>query len=96
MENDRGQVFFTEGIYQEIVPFEKIVSSADFKPLTEGVEIQALFEADGDKTKFTFLIIHPTETYKIQQEKMGVQNGWGSVFDKLGEYLIKINNNISI
>lgn len=30
-----GREFITEGIYSEIVEFEKIISSADFRPMTE-------------------------------------------------------------
>ncbi|NER12082.1 activator of HSP90 ATPase [Leptobacterium flavescens] len=82
-----GKEFITNGRYLEIVEFEKIISSADFKPMTEGVEIQAFFEADGDKTNFTFKVVHPTEEYCRQQEKMGFMNGWGSVFDRLNEFL---------
>ena len=55
--------------------------------MTEGIEIQSLFESNGDKTDFTFNIIHPTQAYKIQQEKMGIMNGWGSVFDRLDALL---------
>ncbi len=82
-----GNEFIAEGIYSEIVAPEKIVSSADFKPMTEGVEIQALFEEAGDKTNFTFNCVHPTEEYCKQQEQMGFYNGWGSVFEHLEEYL---------
>ncbi len=87
MPMPNGQEFIAEGAYTEIIPFEKIASSANFRPMTEGVEIQSLFKANGDKTDFTFHVIHPTETYKIQQEKMGILNGWGSVFDRLDELL---------
>jgi len=66
------------------VELEKIFSSANFRPMTEGVEIQAFFEDKGDKTDFTFNVIHPTEEYCKQQEKMGFYNGWGSAFDRLG------------
>ncbi|MEO0527189.1 MAG: SRPBCC domain-containing protein [Bacteroidota bacterium] len=85
-----GKEFIAEGIYREIIEFKKIISSANFKPMTEGVEIQALFEADENKTNFTFNVVHPTEAYKIQQEKMGILNGWGSVFDRLGELLMNM------
>jgi uncharacterized protein YndB with AHSA1/START domain len=78
-----GSEFIGDGVYSVIVEFEKIFSSANFKPMTEGVEIQALFEEDGDKTNFTFKVVHPTEEYCIQQEKMGFYNGWGSTFDRL-------------
>lgn len=82
-----GKEFITEGVYSAIIELEKIISSADFKPMTEGVEIQALFEADGDKTNFTFNVVHATEEYCKQQEQMGFYNGWGSVFTNLEEYL---------
>lgn len=87
MEMPDGNEFISEGMYFEIVEFEKIISSADFKPMTEGVEIQAFFEKNGDQTNFTFNIVHDTEEYCKQQEKMGILNGWGSVFDRLIEHL---------
>jgi uncharacterized protein YndB with AHSA1/START domain len=78
-----GSEFISDGVYSVIVELEKIFSSANFKPMTEGVEIQAFFEENGDHTNFTFNVIHPTEEYCKQQEKMGFYNGWGSVFDRL-------------
>ncbi len=87
-----GNEFISEGIYSSIVHHEKIISSADFKPMTEGVEIQALFKKEGDQTHFTFNVVHPTEEYCKQQEKMGFYNGWGSVFDGLGSYLTSLTN----
>lgn len=84
-----GNEFIGEGVYSEIVELEKIISSADFKPMTEGVEIQALFEEAGDKTNFTFKVVHATQEYCKQQEQMGFYNGWGSTFDRLHEYLEK-------
>ena len=87
MEMPNGNEFISEGVYSVIVELEKIFTSADFKPMTEGVEIQALFEENGDKTNFTFNVVHPTEEYCKQQEKMGFMNGWGSVFDGLETYL---------
>ena len=82
-----GSEFNTGGIYAEIIEFRKIISSADFRPMTEGVEIQALFEEEGDRTHFTFNVVHPTEEYCRQQEKMGFYNGWGSVFNRMEQLL---------
>ena len=82
-----GNEFTSEGVYSVIVELEKIFSSAEFKPMTTGVEIQALFEENGDKTNFTFNCVHPTEEYCKQQEQMGFYNGWGSVFNGLEEHL---------
>ncbi len=87
MEMPNGHEFIAEGIYTEIIEFERIFSSANFRPMTEGVEIQALFEENGDKTNFTFNVVHATEEYRIQQEKMGIMNGWGSIFTRLEEFL---------
>ena len=78
-----GNVFISEGKYLEIEPNKKIVTTADFRPMTEGVELHASFEADGDKTIFTFSVVHPTEDYAKQQEKMGFYNGWGSAFERM-------------
>jgi len=58
-----GSEFISDGVYSVIVSFEKIFTSANFKPMTEGVEIQALFEKDGDRTNFTFNVIHPIKEY---------------------------------
>ena len=91
MPMPNGQEFIAEGKYTEIVEFEKIISSANFKPMTEGIEIQSLFKRNGNKTEFTFNIIHPTEEYRIQQEKMGIMNGWGSVFDRLNTLVNNLN-----
>jgi uncharacterized protein YndB with AHSA1/START domain len=86
MDMPDGSEFVSEGVYSVIVQFQKIFSSAEFRPMTEGVEIQAIFEAKGNKTDFTFNVVHPTEEYKNQQMKMGFDKGWGSVFDRLGEF----------
>jgi len=91
MEMPDGNEFISDGIYSEIIELEKIFSSANFKPMTEGVEIQALFEENGDKTNFTFNVVHPTEEYCKQQEKMGIMNGWGSVFDRLETFVSTLN-----
>lgn len=82
-----GNHFITEGVYTTIVEKQKIVTTADFKPMTEGVILEILFEADGDQTHFVFNVIHETAEYAKQQEKMGFFNGWGSVFNNLGTYL---------
>ncbi|MCG8573604.1 MAG: SRPBCC domain-containing protein [Flavobacteriales bacterium] len=88
MQMPDGGVFIAEGMYSEIIEKQKIVTSADFKPMTEGVTLVIEFEADGEKTKFNFSVIHATEEYCLQQEKMGFYNGWASTFERLNEFLI--------
>lgn len=82
-----GNEFLSEGTYKEIVEFERILTSADFKPMTQGVELQMLFEEHGEETQFTFKVIHSSEAYRIEQEKMGIYNGWGCVFERLDSFL---------
>lgn len=91
MPMPNGGEFVSEGQYSEIVKYQKIVTSANFRPMTEGVEIRALFEENGSKTNFIFSVIHPTEEYKVQQEKMGFYNGWGSTFDRFEAFLSTLN-----
>jgi uncharacterized protein YndB with AHSA1/START domain len=86
-----GNEFISDGEYLEIVEFQKIYTTANFKPMTEGVEIHVLFEENGDKTNFTFSVIHPTEEYCKQQERMGFYNGWGSAFDRLETLVNTLN-----
>lgn len=82
-----GNEFISEGEYLEIESGKKIVTTANFLPMTENVELHMMFEAKGEQTQFTFLVVHPTEEYRIQQEKMGIYNGWGSAFDRLEAFL---------
>ncbi|MFT5820805.1 MAG: hypothetical protein ACI8ZM_002053 [Crocinitomix sp.] len=82
-----GNEFISEGTYSEITPMTKIVTSADFKPMTEGVILEVILAEKGEQTEFTFNVIHTTEEYKLQQEKMGIYNGWGSAFDRLASHL---------
>jgi len=92
MPMPNGQEFTAEGEYKEIVAFKKIVSLANFKPMTERIEIESLFQENGDKTDFIFNIVHATVEYKMNQEKMGILNGWGSVFDRLDQLLRNVTN----
>ncbi len=82
-----GNEFITDGTYQEIVEMEKIVTTANFRPMTEGVELHITFAAEGNRTHFTFAVVHPSADYARQQEKMGFFNGWGSTLDRLEEFL---------
>ncbi len=87
MEMKNGQEFISEGIFSEIVEPERIFTSAEFKPMTSGVELQTHFKEHGEKTNLIFNVVHPTAEYAKQQEEMGFRHGWGSVFDNLDAYL---------
>lgn len=87
MHMPNGSAFVAEGSYIEIEEPVKIQTTADFKPMTEGVKLYIFFEAEADQTLFTFHVVHPTEAYCRQQEEMGFMKGWGSVFDRLDTFL---------
>ena len=91
MPMPNGGEFISEGVYKEIIEAEKIHTTAEFRPMTEGVELEALFAENGDKTDFTFNVIHPTEAYCKQQKEMGFEKGWGSAFDRLEGFLAKVS-----
>ncbi|WP_206604204.1 SRPBCC family protein [Aquimarina sediminis] len=86
-----GDEFVSEGIYKEISKHKKIITSADFKPMTENVELQVYFKAEGDTTQLTFKVIHPTEEYCKQQEEKGFYTGWGGAFERLNFFVNNIN-----
>ncbi len=87
MKMPDGNDFIAEGVYEVIEAPHRLITSANFRPMTEGVTLEVLLEADGDRTRFTFNVLHPTEEYCKQQEAMGFYNGWGSTFDRLEELL---------
>lgn len=87
MKMPDGRDFIAEGQYKEIEAPAKLVTTANFRPMTEGVVLEVLLQANGDQTQFTFNVVHPSEEYCKQQEAMGFYNGWGSTFDRLEELL---------
>ncbi len=87
MPMPNGADFISEGTYLEIVEHEKIITSADFRPMTENVELHVTFSADGDKTNFEFSVVHETEDYAKAQEKMGFYNGWGSALNRMEDVI---------
>ena len=52
MPMPNGGDFVSEGTYLEIVEHQKIVTSADFKPMTENVELHVTFSSRWRQNKF--------------------------------------------
>ena len=82
-----GSDFISHGVYSKIEAPTLLETSADFKPMTEGVTLQVILEEEDGKTNFTFNVIHPTEAYAKQQFDMGFMNGWGATFERLAQFL---------
>lgn len=97
MTGPDGTKYPVTGIFQEVKPIEKYVSTDDFddeyKDNAHGMDIPKIllvttvFEDLGDETAVTITFTHPTEEDKAKHEKMGVDHGWNSSFEKLDKYL---------
>jgi uncharacterized protein YndB with AHSA1/START domain len=98
-----GTEYPAKGIFREIVPLERIVTSDEFDEgfekvinadLPQGIVTTTEFEDFGDKTRITLQIMHPTVRDRQKHEDMGVIGGWNSSFDCLEEYLAQVTNGL--
>ena len=95
-----GKEYPGTGVYKEIVPIEKIVTTDEFgegfeeshpdMDLPHGMVTTALFDDLSDKTKLTLIISHPTVEDRKKHEAMGVVAGWNSSFDCMDDYLAEL------
>ncbi|MEH1893114.1 MAG: SRPBCC domain-containing protein [Nostoc sp.] len=93
-----GTEYPAKGVFREIVPLERIVTSDEFDEgfekvmnaeLPRGMVTTAVFEDLGSNTKLTLRIMHESTEDRRKHEKMGVIEGWNSSFDCLDEFLAK-------
>ena len=90
-----GAEYPAKGVFREIVPPERFVSSDEFDEgfsgeAIPGIVITATFDDMGDKTKLTLHIRHESAEDRKKHEEMGVVGGWHSSFDCLDEYLYEL------
>ncbi len=84
-----GSEYPQRGTFREIVPPEKIVTTAVFEYGEAGsssVVMTYIFEDMGDKTKMTMTHVEMGVEYS-EEQRMGVIAGWNSNFDSLVDYL---------
>ncbi|MBV9387596.1 MAG: SRPBCC domain-containing protein [Chroococcidiopsidaceae cyanobacterium CP_BM_ER_R8_30] len=93
-----GTEYPVKGIFREIVPPERVVTSDEFDEgfeqainadLPQGIVMTGMFEELDGKTKLTLQILHATADDRRKHEEMGVVAGWNSSFDCLDEFLAK-------
>ena len=89
MPMPNGSHFVSEGKYISISPCKKIITSANFKPVTTGIELHINFEKIQEQTKLTVKAVHPTEAYCQQQKDLGFHAGWKAAFTRLESALAK-------
>jgi predicted lactoylglutathione lyase/uncharacterized protein YndB with AHSA1/START domain len=91
-----GAGYPSVGVFREIVPFERIVSTDEFGDdfegqgldLPIGIVATTLFEdLPGGRTRVTQRIAHPDAEERRKHEAMGVVPGWQSSFDCLDAHL---------
>lgn len=97
-----GKEYPSQGVYKEIVPIEKIVTTDEFgeefensegvkkEDLPQGMVQTYLFEDLASRTKLTIITSHPTVEDKKKHEAMGVVEGWNSSLDKAEDYLAEL------
>jgi uncharacterized protein YndB with AHSA1/START domain len=96
MVSPDGAEYPSKGVFREIVPPARIVTSDEFD---EGIEkvldadlpqemvLTVIFEDLGAKTKLTIRIMHETVSDRRKHEEMGVVAGWNSSLDCLNDFL---------
>ncbi|MBD1880698.1 SRPBCC domain-containing protein [Coleofasciculus sp. FACHB-T130] len=91
-----GTEYPGKGVFREIVPLERIVTTDEFDEgfekvvnadLPKGMVMTVLFEDLDGKTKLTLRIVHESAEDRRKHEEMGVIGGWNSSFDCLDEFL---------
>lgn len=90
-----GTEYPAEGVIKEVIDQEKIVTTDGFgkdyeaknPDLPKGLVLTAVFEDQGDKTRLTLTVEHPTAEDKVKHLKMGMVEGWNSSLDCLAKFL---------
>ena len=97
MAGPDGEAFPNDGVFLEVVPNERIVTTNLFTPgwnphsLEDdgcggfGMVAITTFEPEGNGTRYTARARHWTDAARKQHESMGFNEGWGIVADQLAE-----------
>lgn len=91
-----GTEYPAKGVFKEVMPLERIVSTDEFDEgyealadvdLPQDMVMTTRFEDLGHQTKLTLEILHPTLEDQRKHEAMGVVAGWHSSLDCMAEHL---------
>ena len=96
MQSPEGQQYPGVGCYLEIVPNERLIWTSalgpGYRPVArvdtgggEDIVFTGLItlEAQGSRTKYTAMAIHPDEASAKRHAEMGFHDGWGAALDQL-------------
>ncbi|HZX86227.1 MAG TPA: SRPBCC family protein [Reyranella sp.] len=95
MRDPDGKDLPNRGVYLEVVPNEKLVSTDAYVKAWEPSEkpfmtLILTFEDEGGKTRYTARVRHWTVADREAHEKMGFHEGWGLCTDQLEALVEKI------
>lgn len=95
-----GKEYPVIGEFLEIVEPEKIVGVDHFgeeyqavidpSKLPSQVIMTTIFEEEGNQTRITITMTHPSAEDKAKNEQMGAVHGWNAGFDQLADYLATV------
>jgi uncharacterized protein YndB with AHSA1/START domain len=92
MQSPEGERMTNGGSFLEVVPNERLVWTSALlpgfrpAPAREGfphITAAILLATLGSGTKYTAIVMHPTEEGCKQHAAMGFHNGWGTALDQL-------------
>ena len=95
MRGPDGKDLPNRGVYLEVVPNEKLVSTDAYVKAWEPSEkpfmtLILTFEDEGGKTRYTARVRHWTVADREAHEKMGFHEGWGLCADQLEALVTRI------
>lgn len=95
MRGPDGKDLPNRGVYLEVVPNEKLVSTDAYVKAWEPSEKPFMtmiltFEDEGGKTRYTARVRHWTVPDREAHEKMGFHEGWGLCTDQLEALVARI------
>ena len=95
MRGPDGKDLPNRGVYLEVVPNEKLVSTDAYVKAWEPSEkpfmtLILTFEDEGGKTRYTARVRHWTVADREAHEKMGFHEGWGLCTDQLEALVARI------
>jgi uncharacterized protein YndB with AHSA1/START domain len=95
MRGPDGKDLPNRGVYLEVVPNEKLVSTDAYVSAWEPSEkpfmtLILTFKDEGGKTRYTARVRHWTVADREAHEKMGFHEGWGLCADQLEALVAKI------
>ena len=96
MRGPDGKDMPNHGVYLEVVPNERLVSTDAFVKAWEPSQkpfmtlILSFAEEGAGKTRYTARVRHWTVADKVAHEKMGFHQGWGICTDQLEALVAKL------